>query len=180
MPEGVTIRDDAGGPRGEEALGGGRGERLVRIPQATISHPLKVDLCSQAESFRKRTRVDYLFMWFYIRNTPSVLRSWSSLVCILLRVELVGLSRLKFKGEALCLEPGKLHLVASKMVCPHPPPAFPSCFGKAGELGEFGCSFPHKGWSLHILETTFYQSTAYHGVLIIREGIGANINCHSL
>ena len=41
---------DAGGQRGDEALGGGRGERLVRIPQATISHLFKVDLCSQAES----------------------------------------------------------------------------------------------------------------------------------
>ena len=62
MPEGMTIKDDAGGQRGDEALGGGRGERLVRIPQATISHLFKVDLCSQAESLRKRTRVDYLFM----------------------------------------------------------------------------------------------------------------------
>ena len=84
----------------------------------------------------------YLFMWFYIRNIPSVLRSWSSLVCILLRVELVGLFRLKFKGEALCPELRKLHPVASNMVCPHPPPVFPSCFGKARGAGRICMQFP--------------------------------------
>lgn len=111
-------------------------------PQATISHLLGV-LCSQAESLRKRTRVDSICSCdFYIRNIPSVLRSWSSLVCILLRVELVGLFRLKFKGEALCLEPRKLHPVASKMVCPHPPPVFPSCFGKARGAGRICMQFP--------------------------------------
>ena len=154
-------------------------------PQATISHLLGV-LCSQAESLRKRTRVDSICSCdFYIRNIPSVLRSWSSLVCILLRVELVGLFRLKFNGVLrllrLCVLRRenfiRLHLrwfvltlLRSSLLV----------LAKPEELGEFACSFPHKEQSLHILEATFSQSAAFYRVLIIREGLRANINCQSL
>lgn len=126
-------------------IGRGRGEMLVWISQATISHLLKVDLCSRLNHSEKE---QILFVHgFYIRNTPSVLRSWRSLVCILLRVELVRIFRLKFKTEAPWSLSRGLHLRWSVLTF-QPLFWFLKSFVEELEWSSF-----HTKSGLHILET---------------------------
>lgn len=129
----------------------------------TISHLLKVDLCSQAESLREKNKF-YLFMWFYIRNTPSVLRSWRSLVCILLRVELVRLFRLKFKTGLRVLSRG-LHLRWSVLTFLQPS----LLVWEARGAGRIWMQFPTQRAVLAHPGIHFTQSTT-PSVIIIREG----------
>ena len=151
MPGGVTVReDDAGGPRGDEALRGVGGRKAgVGLPGHSLTSAEQVSTsCSRAESLGKGRRMVSICSCDFTSEThPQSLGLGAHFSGYCLELSLWIYLVWRFKGEALCLELRKPRPAASKTVCPHPPPSFqPSLLASARleELGGFARSFRHK------------------------------------
>lgn len=133
---------------------------------------LEVDLCSQAESLRKRTNS---ICSCVLSETPQSLGLKEVLSAYCLELSLCDYLDWNSKLRLRVLSRG-LHLRWSVLTFLQPSLLV---LGKPEELGEFGCSFPHKSgpctsWRPHFTRVLLTISHNNQG------GMKLTSNCHSL